>query len=184
MVHYNYLVLFSTLCCPLDAVVELELVSGQKFPHRKWRKPCISTFKCTQQNISQRYMVPCLAIRASPWIPPPWSYRPASLCSLAVGYDNPLPFSTIILRQGLIIWPQGALLLFHLVFPMMTPSGLSIGTILKINRFRSSLAVAAFPSVQVRKSETKKNTRKTLFGPNTLEEKLTFLTVPSVKNVF
>jgi len=62
MVHYNYLVLFTSLCCPLDAgfclwenaVGELELLSGQKFPHRKWRKPCISTFKRTQQNISQR----------------------------------------------------------------------------------------------------------------------------------
>ena len=43
MVHDNYLVLFSTLCCPLDAgfhlrenaAGELELLSGQKFPHRK-----------------------------------------------------------------------------------------------------------------------------------------------------
>ncbi len=43
MVHCNYLVLFSTLCCPLDAgfrllanaVGELELLSEQKFPHRK-----------------------------------------------------------------------------------------------------------------------------------------------------
>ncbi len=63
MVNYNYLVLFSTLCCPLDtgfrlwetAVGELELLSGKKFPNRKWRKPCISTFKRTQQNISQRW---------------------------------------------------------------------------------------------------------------------------------
>ncbi len=63
MVHCNYLVLFSTLCCPLDAgfrlwenaVGELELLSAQKVPHKKWRKPCISTFKRTQQNISQRW---------------------------------------------------------------------------------------------------------------------------------
>jgi hypothetical protein len=63
MVNDNYLVLFSFLCCPLDAgfrlwenaVGELELLSVQKFPHRKWRKPCISTFKRTQQNISQRW---------------------------------------------------------------------------------------------------------------------------------
>ncbi len=63
MVHHSYLVLFSTLCCPLDAgshlwenaVGELELLSGQKLPNRKWRKPCISTFKRTQQNISQRW---------------------------------------------------------------------------------------------------------------------------------
>ncbi len=63
MVYYNYLVLFSTLCCPLDAgfrlwenaAGELELLSGQEIPHRKWRKPCISTIKCTQQNISQRW---------------------------------------------------------------------------------------------------------------------------------
>ncbi len=63
MVHHNYLVLFCTLCCPLDtgfrlwenAVGKLELLSGQKFPNRKWRKPCISTFKRTQQNISQRW---------------------------------------------------------------------------------------------------------------------------------
>jgi hypothetical protein len=63
MVHYNYLVLFSTLCCPLDAgfrlwenvVGELELLPGQKFSKRKWRKPCNSTFKRTQQNISQRW---------------------------------------------------------------------------------------------------------------------------------
>jgi hypothetical protein len=43
MVHVNYLVLFSSLCCPLDAgfhlwenaVWELESLSGQKFHHRK-----------------------------------------------------------------------------------------------------------------------------------------------------
>jgi hypothetical protein len=43
MVHYNYIVLISTLCCPLDAgfrlrenaAGELELLSGQKFPHKK-----------------------------------------------------------------------------------------------------------------------------------------------------
>ena len=34
----------------------------------------------------------------------------------------------------------------HLVFPMMTPSGFSIGTILNTNRFLSSLAVAALPA--------------------------------------
>jgi len=63
MVHDKYLVLFSTLCCPLDAgfhlwenaVWELESLSRQKFHHRKWRKPCISTFKRTQRNISQRW---------------------------------------------------------------------------------------------------------------------------------
>jgi hypothetical protein len=41
--NYNYLNLFSTLSCPLDAgfhlrenaAGELELLSGQKFPHRK-----------------------------------------------------------------------------------------------------------------------------------------------------
>ncbi len=51
------------LCCPHDtgfrfwenAVRELELLPGQEFPHRKWRKPCFSPFKCTQQNISQRW---------------------------------------------------------------------------------------------------------------------------------
>ncbi len=63
MVNDNYLVLFSFLCCPLDAGFrlwenaggELELLSVQKFPDRKWRKPCISTFKRTQQKISQRW---------------------------------------------------------------------------------------------------------------------------------
>ncbi len=63
MVHNNYLVLFFTLCCLIDAgfrlwenaVGESELLSGQKFPNRKWRKPCICTFKRTQQNISQRW---------------------------------------------------------------------------------------------------------------------------------
>jgi hypothetical protein len=43
MVHDNYLVLFTSLCCPLDAgfrlrekaVRELLLLSGQKFSHRK-----------------------------------------------------------------------------------------------------------------------------------------------------
>ncbi len=63
MVYYKYLVLFSTLCCPLDAGFrlwenaggELELLSSQKFPHSKWRKTCICSFKRTQQNISQRW---------------------------------------------------------------------------------------------------------------------------------
>jgi hypothetical protein len=79
MVHHNYIVLFSTLCCPLDAgfhfwenaVEELELLSGQKFSHRKWRKPCISTFKRTQQNISQRWSR--VRLWASQCIPPPWA---------------------------------------------------------------------------------------------------------------
>jgi hypothetical protein len=52
MVHDNYLVLFTSLCCPLDAgfrlrekaVGELYLLSGQKFYYRKRRKPCIRTF--------------------------------------------------------------------------------------------------------------------------------------------
>ncbi len=59
-VSHNYLVLISTLCCLLDvgfhlwenAVEELELLWRQKFPHRKWRKPCISTFNHT----SARYV--------------------------------------------------------------------------------------------------------------------------------
>ncbi len=78
MVHYNYLVWFSTLCCPLDAgfrlwekaVGELKLLSGTTFPNRKWRKPCISTFS------HQPEMVPCSALWAPPCIPPPWGRSP------------------------------------------------------------------------------------------------------------
>jgi hypothetical protein len=63
MVYYNYLALFTSLCCTHDAgfrlwenaVRELYLLSGQEFSQRKWRKPCISTFQRTQQNISQRW---------------------------------------------------------------------------------------------------------------------------------
>ncbi len=85
----NHLVLFSTLCWPLDAgfrlrenaVGALELLSGQKFPHRKWRKPRISTLKRTQQNISQR--CPMFGSKGPPWIPPPW-IEPRTVATLAL----------------------------------------------------------------------------------------------------
>ena len=49
MVHDKYLVLFSFLCCPLDAgfhlwenaAGELEVLSGQKFPHRNEENPAL-----------------------------------------------------------------------------------------------------------------------------------------------
>ncbi len=67
MVHYNYLVLFTFICCPHNggfrswenAVGEIQYnkFEVKKFPSQERKKTCISTFKRALKNISPRLSI-------------------------------------------------------------------------------------------------------------------------------